>query len=1456
MAIISYKEYKIENDENYFAKNNMLLEMAQLGDKPRVPINFDEDDLEFLVQFPTSYWGMALHERYDTFLRNALFERCKQRLAAEIAIFNEIEKITAEFVDKVEEKYKDKGGFESYKIYQDVATDRQKDDQKKHLAELSRIIEEIGINFESIKNLPETKSLAIKDEDLNLIGKETLTKWFNDVVAIKINKEEKLRPEQLNGIVQTFQAFEKKPNSANFKGMIEFSATKLGEVKNYQFPFSLSGMENQFINALNVPTPNNVYNQKLITNIKYLNNKNQIEIEYHPDMVGRKSINDTVAEVSYNYNSYDQEAVENFAKLETYNLIKKYIPFPVKTNEYDPDPPEKDVYKFKRQPSGEKFKKEESGKQTYGSIGAKSFIIRLIARLEHDKNEPHLEGSGLENSTGKYGYDLSGGYTKGIISCTDENGKYEFFNFTLPQQITFETAVREFLDANHHGVHGDAHEFKNYEDCLGKIKNNVFERPFDIVILAEYHIKHLNENKRDIENIEKFIKNEEDNVKEMKEELKEKYGRKRYFDAFLKIKKIIELYAKIVDPTKNNEERNGHKEEMKNMAASDKSIKDLFKFADPDLPVKHLPVKGLKNADLKGDHNYRQIVDSTTNACERALKKSISTGNEEEINVRYNDHGELVTERYIVYPMDQWEGLNIPSNNGEKNIFIKKEYDAMKNETPEDIKDKASIGLYLHRYVKNEPTGETDEFEISQSENEAQKSLATFTQFFRPYAKQMANNIVNKLIKDKKITVPFNRKHETIYHPAKSFITHPKHYGQKSNRNPSDSPESLISRGREGNKEVFYSEGVNAKASLSRIKQEQIEYSTIEGEILIETKVLNHIQKKDYKFKWNKNKIDISVIQDFIESISLIETEKNGTEVEVTYTPSGIKYAKIKKLNIRYDYNIEKEDEENKVFLGGNIVLPTQERQIDWKEKPSIIVSNHVALVHPSQPYARILPELTTEEEEKLTAKNSIETIEENKEASEDEDEEAKSLDNQVATNDIDKLVKDTVKGQDLEGATFDDGSEKHNLKIRGHHKDHKEIDTEEYILQQNKFGISAGALNLNKNNPKEETHMPKTPKYLEARRDIDEREDMKYEPTNGMKFLNKLINQGFKHDYVKIDDDAVTKDTIQSIKEGTHQIRWAIGNALGLVYNKWGKSKTGSLTKSGKKIIKCFQSFIQHCEDSINASLRDPRVCYKEDANDEEKNKKNKGKFVTWLTWKILSAIQKSEIKDCKTAWTRRTANDHAISIGQENTSEDGSGNIGDVRKEIAYGGKEEFKKETDIAQKTTKNRAINSEIYRDLVVDKFKKDMKAYINPKIQDSKEIYLIKKSKVIELMKEFKEIYNLNLDGIPPYLRNMIAEDSEIKKMIKKIFDESEEREEFIISILGEKPTGFEPTGNKPTKKTYTTATGIERDDDFGDDTEPTITTAPPPPAPAKLGSMKAYNAAKKAAQAAQQQKLN
>jgi hypothetical protein len=40
-------------------------EMAIQGDVPRIPVNIDKDDIEFLRQFPSYFWKQALHQRYD-----------------------------------------------------------------------------------------------------------------------------------------------------------------------------------------------------------------------------------------------------------------------------------------------------------------------------------------------------------------------------------------------------------------------------------------------------------------------------------------------------------------------------------------------------------------------------------------------------------------------------------------------------------------------------------------------------------------------------------------------------------------------------------------------------------------------------------------------------------------------------------------------------------------------------------------------------------------------------------------------------------------------------------------------------------------------------------------------------------------------------------------------------------------------------------------------------------------------------------------------------------------------------------------------------------------------------------------------------------------------------------------------------------------------------------------------
>ena len=58
---------------------NMFLEMARRGkgemegEAPRIPLNFDKDDLEFLEQFPSNYWESAMSLRYHK-LHDALIK--------------------------------------------------------------------------------------------------------------------------------------------------------------------------------------------------------------------------------------------------------------------------------------------------------------------------------------------------------------------------------------------------------------------------------------------------------------------------------------------------------------------------------------------------------------------------------------------------------------------------------------------------------------------------------------------------------------------------------------------------------------------------------------------------------------------------------------------------------------------------------------------------------------------------------------------------------------------------------------------------------------------------------------------------------------------------------------------------------------------------------------------------------------------------------------------------------------------------------------------------------------------------------------------------------------------------------------------------------------------------------------------------------------------------------------
>lgn len=64
--------------EFYKEKKRILKEMAE-GDYSKRPIKFDQDDWNYLSQFPTNKWKQALHDRYNTHLITALKHREKQR---------------------------------------------------------------------------------------------------------------------------------------------------------------------------------------------------------------------------------------------------------------------------------------------------------------------------------------------------------------------------------------------------------------------------------------------------------------------------------------------------------------------------------------------------------------------------------------------------------------------------------------------------------------------------------------------------------------------------------------------------------------------------------------------------------------------------------------------------------------------------------------------------------------------------------------------------------------------------------------------------------------------------------------------------------------------------------------------------------------------------------------------------------------------------------------------------------------------------------------------------------------------------------------------------------------------------------------------------------------------------------------------------------------------------------
>lgn len=84
--------------QDFIKKAKILKEMAE-GDYVKRPITFDQDDLDYLSQFPVDHWKQALHDRYGNHLIQALKKR-EQKRRKYIADNDLVKKITDQLIEK------------------------------------------------------------------------------------------------------------------------------------------------------------------------------------------------------------------------------------------------------------------------------------------------------------------------------------------------------------------------------------------------------------------------------------------------------------------------------------------------------------------------------------------------------------------------------------------------------------------------------------------------------------------------------------------------------------------------------------------------------------------------------------------------------------------------------------------------------------------------------------------------------------------------------------------------------------------------------------------------------------------------------------------------------------------------------------------------------------------------------------------------------------------------------------------------------------------------------------------------------------------------------------------------------------------------------------------------------------------------------------------------------------
>lgn len=621
--MISFKEYLVENDSKVFKNIQTFMEMAEQHAVVRLPVLIDSDDIKFLKQFESKFWGSALFQRYDKFLRNALKVRCEQQLDFKKALFEEFEKIAIDYQTKLKNK------------------------------------QQPILDFSSIQG----------------IGKK-----FN----------------------------------------VDISSDFIKDLENENKEVFKSWIENDL---------NNVSPEKA------------------------------------------QDNLEKFASLETHNVIKNYMPFPVENEDFKPN--QKDEYVFGKEISDTKSAETESSEKSSKTILAYSFIVPLIAKLEHDKGKEHFPKSGLSGE-GMYGYDLSSPYFRNKNTCVDEDGEYKFWGFVLPSLATFKSTVKKFLSDNFHENYGVIHDYHSYGQS--KFHFDINKNPVapDLVSLAKYHKKALIEDRYGQQTTIQFINGKSQFNEEAKKKIIDRYGESEYNKAVLILKNIIkDGYAAYTQALANEQMpypdmitlAKYYKNKLSE-TSQNKNFESVINFIDSTQEM------DVKNKQRLIARYGNQLFEQSANALKELYKKTkdpfkVDASGEQEKSIQKTYDS---TKPNILPDEPEPDYKTIYGLDGRKLIdefFIEGEKNRLETRFVKLIKDatiKQEPLVYKHKFVNRE--GKRQDYEITifpidaweENINEKSKDNSK-NKYIEKYGSQFLSKKLDKYIADYNIDPDSGRKY-------------------------------------------------------------------------------------------------------------------------------------------------------------------------------------------------------------------------------------------------------------------------------------------------------------------------------------------------------------------------------------------------------------------------------------------------------------------------------------------------------------------------------------------------------------------------------------------------------------------------------------------------------------------------------------------------------------------------